>query len=205
VTGTLAWGIDPQQSGGYRDAGRALVMTPPTRGRMLISTEPLIGRHLAAARFHRKLALFTVMALLLAHGAYFLRYHALQLFGRPVDAVVTGQRTWQVSHKGHRVQHYAISARDPATGAPFDEECSGRYYRVARAGDTVPFLVAGPFAQLGLVPTQGTSKLVIFAMLALGYALGIVFALLGARPWWERRRVVDAGTGHLDLKTVSSR
>jgi hypothetical protein len=210
VTGTLAWGIDPRQSGGYRGAGRALVMTPPARGQMLISTEPLIGRHLDAARLHRTLALFTVVALLLVHGGYFLRYHALQLFGRPVDAVVTDLRTWRVWHqhkhgRGHWVPHYAVSARDPATGARFDEECSARYYGVARAGQTVPFLVAGPFAQLGLVPTQGSMTLAVFVALALCYTLLIVVVLRGARPWWERRRIVDTGSGRLALDTVSVR
>jgi len=210
VTGILAWGIDPQQSGGYRGAGRALIMTPPARGRMLISTEPLIGRHLHAARVHGKLALVTVVALLLAHGGYFLRYHALALFGRPVDAVVTDRRTWQVWHKpktgsGYWVHHYAVSARDPATDAWFDEECSASYHDVARAGDTVPFLVAGPFAQLGLVPRQNAVKLGIFVTLVLIYALVIVGVLQGARPWWDRRRIVDAGSGRLALDTVSSR
>jgi hypothetical protein len=29
--------------------------------------------------------------------------------------------------------------------------------------------------------------------------------LQAARPWWERRRIVDVGSGHLALDTVSVR
>jgi hypothetical protein len=209
VTGTLAWGTDPQQSGGYRGAGRALVMKPPARGRMLISTEPLIKRHRDAARDHGNLALFTAVVLLLAHGGYFLRYDVLRLFGHPVNAVVTERRAWDVWHTpkhgvGHWVHHYGVAARDPATDAQFSQECSAYYFYRASEGDTVPFLVAGPFSQLGLVPTQGPGKLVVFALLALPYTLIIVFILLGMRPWWERRRVVDTGDGRLAMDTVGS-
>ena len=40
--------------------------------------------------------------------------------------------------------------------------------------------------------------------ISLDFTLIIVFILLGMRPWWERRRVVDTGDGRLAMDTVGS-
>jgi hypothetical protein len=189
IAGTLERGFDPRQSG-YRDTPNALVMRP-----RLISTQPLADSDRAVARGYRNIALAMSLILLSTHGVYFLRYHVLNLFGRQVQADITSTD----SHAAGVVtlQGYVIRAGE------LEGECDYGFYQRAKRGEVkqAPFLVAGPFHQLGTRPTEGIIKLVIFFYLSLcatGFSLA---ALSPKRPWWERAHICDEGEGRLSRDT----
>jgi hypothetical protein len=115
ITGVLVRGFDPRQ-GGYRDAAPALVLKPPPRGRMLVSTEPLADRHRTRASTYRGLAIAVGVLLAFSHGLLFANVH-LQRFGaKRVSATierVSSERYW-VSRKGgggHWAWRYFAHAR----------------------------------------------------------------------------------------------
>jgi len=212
IVGALVQGFDPQQ-GGYRDAGPAQVLRPPRTGHMQISTEPPAQRFYQRARVHKNLAIASLMALLVTHGALFLRHHALMVAGSRVDAQVVSSRTFRVCHKprrssGYWVHHWEVTAADPrSTFDQLVDETSRGAWEQIRAGalTTVPFVVLGPFSQIGYQPTERTATLALFSVGALMFALTCLLILAGSLPWYERRRVVDSGSGPLSPDTVKLR
>jgi hypothetical protein len=202
VLGTMVRGMDPLQ-GGYRDAGAALVLRPPRSGQMLISTEPLAARHQRAAKLYRGLAMATLIAFLFSNGLYFLGYNVLRLGGSVVDAQITSSNTWKKWHKpkrgrGYWVHHYQVTAGE------LSDECSYGLYAGVQSGAVTraPFLVAGSFHQIGMVPTQSVAKLIWFGILFTIFAIVIFVIVASSRPWWDRRRINDETHGRLNKSTV---
>jgi hypothetical protein len=206
IVGTLVRGFDPQQ-GGYRDAGPALVLRPPRSGRMLISTEPLDARFAKRARLHQGLAIAAFFALAFTHGIMFVRHHQLTVFGSTIDAEITDSRSWRVWHKprrssGYWVYHYEITAHDPRLGKLIDEVSSHFYADVQRGNVTrAPFVVAGSTYQVGAASESGT-RIGLFTVFALGFALVCGIILGSTLPWYERKRIVETASGRLSPDTV---
>jgi hypothetical protein len=205
VTGTLVPGFDPQQ-GGYRDSASALVLRPSRSERMLISTEPLAERHKRAASDHSLFAVVTVLVMLVVHGGMFLRFNALSLLGKSAELTITGSDSYRVwvkpkNHHGHWETHYTIVAGN------LSDECSLELYNAveARRVATAPFLVAEPFYQLGLRPTEEYGKLLLIVLIVLGYTAAALAWILSRRPWWDRARINDRGDGRLQPDTISLR
>ncbi len=201
--GTLTAGFDPKQ-GGYRDTGSALVLRPTRGSRMLISTEPLAQRHAAAARRDLGFAAVMLAVLLLAHGVLFLRFDALALFGKRVDAEIIGVDTHREpssSKSSSWEQHYVVYA------AKLYDECSADFYRSAKAGTVqrAPFLVAGRFRQIGARPTESIETLRWFIVLSIGFLSLLVSLYRKMRPWWDQPKVIDRGNGRLNESTISLR
>ncbi len=207
IIGTLVRGLDPLKGGCYRDAAPALVLRPPRSGRMLISTEPLGARFAKRAKLHAGLALSAAITLLFTHGLLFLNHHVLYTVGKVVDASVVSSRTWRVWHKprrssGYYVYHYEITATDPNDSRRdnlYQEEVSYRFYDdVQRGSETrVPVITSGKLRQIGLEPSQNAAKLGIFILGTLVYAMTCMIILANTLPWYERRRIVDSGSGPL--------
>jgi hypothetical protein len=205
VTGTLVPGFDPQQ-GGYRDSASALVLRPSRSVRMLISTEPLADRHKRAARDHALLAVVTLLMMLVVHGVVFLRFNVLSLLGQSAELTITdssSDRIWRKrkSGRGYWEIHYTIAAGN------LSDECSRDLYDAVEKGTvaTAPFLVAGPFYELGQRPTEHNGKLFLFFLFVIGYTSAALAWVLNRRPWWDRARIRDRGDGQLRPDTISLR
>jgi hypothetical protein len=138
VTGRLGWGDDPR-AGGYREAGRALVLGPPTSGRMRISTIP--DPHAARARRHRAWIIALLILLPLFELPY-LTYFVLALSGQVVQARVANvyerEYTDDDGHSSWTTNVDALST----SGEPLHDELHGGIDRDVKIGDNVPFIVA---------------------------------------------------------------
>jgi hypothetical protein len=198
VIGTLVRGFDPQQAG-YRET-QGLVLRPPTRGRLLVSTEPLVDRHRARARLYRNMTIAAASVLLLGNLSV-LGFDARCLLGQSVTATVTEARTWKnwvqpKSGKGYWHSRYAVNAIGP-DGRRYDEEVSYRSFRTLPAGASLPMLVAGPFVQVGSQATTGFGGPMIVFIVTFSFLFSSPIVLLSTRPWYDRRLVVTAGAGRL--------
>jgi len=204
VTGVLVRGFDPQQ-GGYRDAPPALVLKPPPRERMLVSTEPLADRHQRRASAFRGLAIATGVILVLLHGALFANVHLQRLGGHRVETTidrVTSERYW-VSRKGgggyYAWRYYAYASTDD--GRELKDQISYALFMQAQRTEPrsihVPFVV-GPFglSQIGTRPVIGDWKVVLFTITMALFLIVYLIVIL-QRPWYEQRKVVESKKGRL--------
>ncbi len=202
ILGELVRAPDPKL-GAYRDA-EGWVLRPPRSGRMLCSTEPLEARHARRAAVWSKLALAACAALVVWHGLLFVRVHQLRVSGRVVAATVTHTKHWSVwvrpaKGSAHWVQHYAVEALGDEGAALYSEIDSGSWYRISE-GSRVAFILLrddGYDAQLGARATAHSGAAFVGAVCAFIWGLFFAGIALRTRPWWERRRVVEAGTGRL--------
>ena len=208
VQGTLARGFDPSQ-GGYRDGGEGWVLKPTRGTRMELSTEQLGDRHQKRAATFGRLALILTALILISHVALFGRFHLLRLDGDHVTAAVTDHdayRAWVRSriNWGHWIEHYRITAafRDGggSTHLLVDEVSPCFFADVANGLNEAPFVVSRhlpAFYQVGSEPSEESGKLVMFVLLVLASCLAASAVVSGTRPWYERKRVVEGGSGRL--------
>lgn len=190
VVGQLEPALDPEAPGGYREAGKALVLRPPRGGRMLVSTEPLHERFRKAATTERSATrLFggVLIALALLDAPFYLRLFA----GDHAHGLVVAKSP--ISGKNSRCELTVESDE----GWTFKDDttwstCSSVSTKITR----VPFLrVHGIswFAQIGTEPGVHSGAFtvgaIVFAFLALLYRNR-------ARPWYEDK-LVDSGSGRL--------
>jgi hypothetical protein len=204
VTGVLVRGFDPQQ-GGYRDAGPALVLKPPPRGRMLVSTEPLADRHTRRAGAYRGLAIAIGVILAILHGLLFANVHLQRLGGKRVEATidrVTSERYW-VSRKGgggYWAWRYHAHARTDE-GSSLTDQVSYALYTAVQRNVGPPlratFLV-GPFGlvQYGTRPVIGDWKVVLFAITMVLFFV-VYLIVVSQRPWYEQTTVKESKSGRL--------
>jgi hypothetical protein len=203
VTGVLVRGFDPQQ-GGYRDAGPALVLRPPPRGRMLVSTEPLAERHQRRARAYRGLAIAIGVILVVLHGLLFANVHLQRLGGKRVEANIeraTSERYW-VSRKrgGYWAWRYHLFARTDE-GQVLTDQVSDALYTAVQKNVGPPLratFVVGPFGlvQYGTRPVIGDWKVVLFAI-TMGLFFVVYLIVVSQRPWYEERKVKESNRGRL--------
>jgi hypothetical protein len=200
-------GVLRSRSGGhamataYRGGGAQLVVRPPARGKLLVSTEPLEQRHLDRARHYRQWAL-AFSAFFAACQIVFAPYHLRNAFGQVAVGTVASKRHYTTHRKGGTTHHYELRVRVPDVGSGPDgmvtEDVPLSDYNAVSEGDAVRVVaerVVGFDGQLG--ERAGLHR-VVAGLSILG---GLVLAascfrrLRAARPWYERRTIVDKGNG----------
>jgi hypothetical protein len=205
VTGTLEHG--GAQQGGYREAPVGMVLRPPPRGRMVISTETLAERHLARARVHRNLAIGALLTLMVMNLGIFVDTNALLLFGRTVPATVTGRFGWKEwepmknSNSYSERQYWTLYFRCADARGCSHSITSSAFTSAAldslRPGTRVPLLVAGPFVHLGTRAVVDGGR-ILFAVLLLAPFVAIcIYGLVRTRPWYDRAFVDNSQNGRL--------
>lgn len=200
-------GLGP--GGGYRDARARLVLGAPRKGLMLISSEPLDARFETRARLAVLLAMIAGTALF-AHGvifrdAYFLLARG-QVFEVPRSELAREVRNHRSRRGAHDTAHDFMVARIALpTGerVTLKDEVDPRFWGSSYgkvATTPLPFLVdpASPRRHaIGRFPHVGRGRAIVGVVLALGvWVLALVLQAF-KRPWYERKRLIESGSGPL--------
>ena len=148
VTGVLTTGFVPSATGqGYRDAGKGLVLAPPARGSMLISTdsvESLAQSQIERAAMHRRQMKFALAALVLGHAVMLWRYDVLLVAGRMVSAAIDdgARRVYGGEGSEYKPEYFVRSTLPNNTGGPTrvleSHVTIGTYFRTRFAPRTGP-------------------------------------------------------------------
>lgn len=197
----------PLASSAYRSSEDGFTLHP-WQGKMLLSAEPLEERFARRARFHLGWVLGLVVGLLFTNAYVLGDYWLELLWGQSVTAHVTQTGTWTTRNKNNVTQHYGVTV----TAAVGDEirslsiGTSYEFYRVTKAdlaqGRPVdaPFIIV-PFRKatfdIGTRPTlHGLTCFMCWLLLG-GLAAGYFLHARHTRPWYERNKVKDVGSGPL--------
>jgi hypothetical protein len=188
VTGALARNTNPPE-GSRANAASELLLRPPPGGRMVIASESLADYQTDKARRYRRVGLLALAVLLISHGVVFLRYDALALFGHVVEAPAVARR---------------FDGRNYVTAGALEAPCSWRLFEDVRTGNVkrVPFLVAGPFQQVGRAASVPLLTTVFYPMFALAFLLFGTLPTAIGRRWWDFPRLVETGRGQLPSDSV---
>jgi hypothetical protein len=199
--------VPPSSAVAYRTAEEGYTLHPPSRGKMLLSAEPLEERFQRRARFHVRWVLGCVAAVLFTNLVTFGPYWLGFFWGRPLAGHVMDARTWSTGSKNGPVQHYAVDAIVMLDGAGFDvtSETNREFYDRIEAAHANGASVPVPFVlmPLGRAPIIGTEVTVSSGALAFTAALLTFVSFIyfahtrSTAPWYEKKRLVDAGKGPL--------
>jgi hypothetical protein len=212
VSGTLVDGwhtprAGDAQGGLYRGGAPTGLVMRPGKERMLLSTEPLARRPQRLQSAHRAMAIVLAVTLLLMNGLLFGSTHLVQFFGEVSELRVLATRTWLTRHKNNTTRHYGVTGAYPkgdGTELPLEDEVSAEAYAIVTSGGQakVPFRVVHAWPTqyaIGTGPTIGVTR-IIFSIFAL-VGLVVIYAVLldSAREWYDRKKVVEQGSGRLTL------
>jgi hypothetical protein len=200
--------VSPETTIAYRSIDEGYSLHPPPGGKMLLSAEPLEQRYALRARFHRGWLVACVAALLFTNGVLFGTFWMEFLWGRPVAGYATQARTWTTSGKHGPITHYGVDADVTVDGHLLrvaSETCYAYYGSVkadlaASRPVRVPFVVVPFHTQTLDIGTQATLNILtcIFGWFILsGVAGGYFLHTKHTRPWYERKKVIDTGSGPL--------
>jgi hypothetical protein len=207
VTGVLRRGRDPRAAGaGYRDAGEALVLMPPSGERMIVSVEPLPERYRRRARVHKRAAVVIGVVFALVHAILFGGYYATILFGRVDRVTVVDADDWDTYNKGRRTPHYGLQVAPPTkSGGVVRFETQYSAYRAeleasarnAHLSVPVRYVPGTDIAQLGEAPRVHVARAILCAMAALLVTLFYGLTTFATRAWYERPKVSERVVGRL--------
>jgi hypothetical protein len=206
VYGELRGALAVRDRGAYREARTEPVLRPPPRSPMVIAHEPAGEAEAKRARFHAwgAAGLTLVLGGLGLVSSGWLRLVAT---GREATLAVTSTGTWQTWSKpknrpGYWVAHYAVRGQATLPGeyaaVTLEDECSAELHACIRAGQcaSVPFVVAGPYAEVGEpgLSTDQIAGLVMITLLA-----GFIYPIWAwtTRPWYVRKKLAEGGSGRL--------
>jgi hypothetical protein len=207
ISGVLAGRPGPHaMETAYRGGGSELVLQPPRGGQLLISTEPLEQRHQGRAAFHRAWAL-SFAVFLGACQLLFAPYTRRLVFGQETQGVIVTKRHYTTKNKSSITHHYQLVLRvdDPRADSPpkVAEDVARSDWDSVKEGDSLPVVtVPAPsaFGYDGQLGKQAGLHGVAAGLGLFGFAGMVVFYFArraASRPWYERKKVVDDGTGHI--------
>jgi hypothetical protein len=198
----------PIQGDAYRSTEQGFTLRPERGQRMLLSVEPLEARFLKKAFFHGMWALGFIAALLFTDGLLFHSYWQKLFWGRVVAADVTEPMTWTTRGKHGLVYHYGVTANVSVDGNQLmlNPETTSAFYNEARSilachqPLTAPVVIVLPEGKpynIGSRPALDGGAFMVAWMFFFGLAFGYTIHTRHARPWYERKKVVDTGSGPL--------
>jgi hypothetical protein len=209
ILGTLVRAPDPRQ-GGYREAAMGWVLRPPSSGPMLISTEPFEERFVRRARVYRGLGIAMLSSLVLLHCVFYFSFNVLRLTGHEVSATVRSTDTYQKWHQprhgsGHWDHYYRVTADwiDPERNMiTLSDHCSKELYLALQGQkQEVPFVVSRLWPSIHMLGHEAAGDdgwgAIGALILLVSAVIAWVMISLSSRPWYERRRVIDRGSGEL--------
>jgi hypothetical protein len=197
----------PRPAVAYRSADEGFCLRPAEGERMLISTEPLEDRYLRRAAFHRAWLLACLSAFVFVNALVFEPYWCALLFAEPITASAVDTRTWTTRGKHGPVSHYQVVSTGTVDGHAFRlaSDTNRTYYTevhdsLSKGSVEVPLLVSPPqpyAAVLGTRPALSVVRGFVSWFALLGLSVGYALSSRRARPWYERKKVVDTGSGSL--------
>ncbi len=196
--GELILAADPETQGGYRAGGQSWVLRGTSKGKMLLSTEPLGARFARQARLFRIGAIIAFIALVIAQ-ALTIDYHMLLWRGETVTGEIVSQRHYTTKgSKGAVYDHWEVKAK-LGDGHELKDEVDHRVYQRMKPGTTIAVRrVPGSTVWLRVGPTASlpTFALVLAIIGAVVLSIGLLLIILTNKPWYDKK-VIDSGSGAL--------
>lgn len=199
--------------GVYREAPRMPRLIPASTGPMVLSTEAPGGTARRLGRLHRSCVLAISALLAFQLVAVISPYLAQHLTGVTSVGAIRQVRTYQTYHKPKNGSGYWTTHQEAEVDVSREQSATFRiaedlYTCVVRDGcDRVivrrAALAGMTTTQLGSRPTLGVTRATILLIASAAALIVWLIILIGARPWWLRRKVVDRGSGHLSRTTAS--
>ncbi len=176
-------------SAGYRDVKWGWALRP-TRGQMLLSSEPLGAGLRQRAAFHRHAAWQALALLLVTQATVALFY--LRLVGHTEEARVTGTNFYQTTDSdGDTNDHYEVSLRGETFEISQDDHAN------LHDGMTLPIRFASTDNwELGSGASIRWWHGGVLPLVASGFWLWYASRRKSSRPWF-RRKVNESGSGRL--------
>jgi hypothetical protein len=211
VTGTLmgASVSSAHGVGAYRSGGLMPVVRAPSIGRMLISTEVPGDTSAKRMRHHRGWLIGVALLFAFVSVVVVPTYQILSLSYAEVWARPVALRDWRVWRKpknspGYWAYYYSVRAeyRDRAVTRTVEDDVGYATHECAKgaACPRLPFVVSTlspEVHQFGVAPSFTSGRVVALVMLALTALIAWPLAVIGTRPWYLRRKVVDRQSGRL--------
>lgn len=204
VTGDLTRGVVPGKEGdGYRSDGSGWALRPGP-GSLLSTEEPATASR-RWTRFHGSWLVVSLLFLLSSQTALFMAFYDVALNGQVCRGRVTDLDTYGTPGPGgSRGDHFVVFARtDDACPWPdlaVSAEVSRDSFDTLELGQGLSILAVGPrpeHAQIGQEPVIHIWAVFVslcgLTMLAVAYFAHRERLL----RWWERRWIVEHGTGRL--------
>jgi hypothetical protein len=169
-------------------------LVPPPGGCMLLSSEPIAKTFARRAAFHRRWAVFAA-AVAIAFNAFFASFHARRWLGETVNVRVTQLRNYEDSDDN---EHFSVTMKG-ADNTVFSDEVSRSDFRRLREGDQIQVRDVPLWRSAAAIGSRATAHsrayfgVPLLGLIALAYGL----STRAARPWYERKKLVDKGVGRL--------
>ena len=191
VSGVLERGVDPRA--GYRGESDVLILRPPKRHRMLLSTRPL--EHEARRRGRQSLrgASLTVLATVATLAALHWPFLALAHGHRLTTGVVLDKT---IEHDDETRRLVTVEVADD--GYVFREVLEERDYERIERGARVPLVQSTEwteYAQLGQAPAEPLQLLLMTLAWLIALAVGFEYIRRRSIPWYEQARVEQTVAG----------
>ena len=209
IAGSL-FGANAQGPGGaYRAMNQEPVLRPSRAAPMVVSTERPGETAQSRARHYRNWFVGAALVALALPAVVFPTASLLGLTGETVRAQPVATRHWQRYHKpknrpGYYVQHYGLRsvAREGDRARVLTDECSEEAWSCVTAGacPSLQYTVSAlsdEVVQIGVGPQLTDGRVGLLAVLAGLLALLYPLSVLGSRPWYLQRKVVDGEKGPL--------
>jgi catechol 2,3-dioxygenase-like lactoylglutathione lyase family enzyme len=211
VTGTLVGAsmAGSHTAGAYRSGSPMPVIRAPSIGRMVISTEVPGDTSARRMRHHRGWLVGVALLFAFISAVVVPTYQILSLSYSEVWARPVALRDWRVWRKpknsrGYWAYYYSVRAsyQDHATTRTVEDDVGHATHECAQAGNCarLPFVVSSlspEVHQFGVAPSFTSGRVAVLVMLAIGMLIGWPLAVIGTRPWYLRRKVVDRQSGRL--------
>lgn len=211
VTGTLVGAsmAGSHTAGAYRSGSPMPVIRAPSIGRMVISTEVPGDTSARRMRHHRGWLVGVALLFAFISAVVVPTYQILSLSYSEVWARPVALRDWRVWRKpknsrGYWAYYYSVRAsyQDHATTRTVEDDVGYATHECAKGGNCarLPFVVSSlspEVHQFGVAPSFTSGRVAVLVMLAIGMLIGWPLAVIGTRPWYLRRKVVDRQSGRL--------
>ncbi|MCC6994158.1 MAG: hypothetical protein IT370_05970 [Deltaproteobacteria bacterium] len=208
--------VDIRVHGGggvYREAPRMPRLIPASTGPMVVSTEAPGGTARRLGRVHRLSSFAVGVVLAFQLVIVLFPYLAQHLTGVTSVGELRAVRTYETYHKPKNGSGYWTTHQEAEVSWARDQSGTFRIARdlytcAVRAGcDRVVVrsasLAGFTLHQLGSRPTLSVTRTLILVIGSPTALIIWLITLVGARPWWLRRKVVDGGSGRLSQTTSS--
>ncbi len=211
VTGTLVGAsmAGAHRVGAYRAGSPMPVIRAPSIGRMVISTEVPGDTSERRMRHHRGWLIGVALLFAFISTVVVPTYQTLSLSYSEVWARPVAVRDWRVWRKpknsaGYWAYYYSVRAeyQDRAATRTVEDDVGYVTHECVKEGNCprVPFVVSTlspEVHQFGVAPTFTSGRVAVLVVLSLVLLIAWPLAVIGTRPWYLRRKVVDRQSGRL--------
>ena len=201
AVGELAEGFDPEAGGGYRQSPHGLVLRPPRRRPIHLSSKPLGERFSARARFDGFGAASVLFAAVLVQLIWF-GFHQRLWFGQTVEATIVKLAHRTSRDQGETVHHHEVTAAIPGVKGVLTDEVDRDDYMRLRSGMKVLWThVPGQGDHSAIGPEATVPVITVLVPLPVSiFALAFIQTRRSLRPWYEQRMLVESERGRLEKK-----